>query len=1052
MSSPHPHPSHKVLATSVAAAMLLGIPATGAMAAPETPEGAAPTSVQTDTKNDTKPDTKPDTKTDTKADSTASTKSEVSTPSPTQDNPRRDMAEDNGARYIAPYVQNTILIPEHLWYGMTGISDIDVLQPVFTALTPGAPQITSDSVQTSSTEGLAAMYEAQIKDIYGEPAEFPRGTFDYKVTLMPLGHETGKPLPESNNRYAYTGNSFTMTVDAGMTDPGSDLATTSWKDNVTGKVANHPTWTVHLATDPIAVPTTVTLTHHGRDTSEGETVIDLYRTVYGWDQGDNKTEKGWGPLADDCKAGSTVADKDRSCKVVGRELIGSTLAPAMTKDQPVEVKLSDFTVDHDMLANLASPGSLLFSTTSAQNTTHVTPRDWAGSLTAVEHPKDDPNTVLSTSAMGYGLHLDYARQLEDFDARMHIDLTDARPFDVDHDWTPMESTFTEHSAALGIVGRADLTSDIASMTQEKVSEHVTYHLQSNEGAPAIDTTAKAGADGRIVFQNITIPASAISDEGNDWTYTITQEGTMPGLTTDGERTRTIHVHAIKDHGIPVLSVDGNPVDGRALFTYTNTYQAPAAKLSPTVSTGIKGRTADAKDKATYHVTITGPDGTTTSRDVTGETPDGSAMTASELPVALQGGAGAYRVQIRQQAGERGGVTYDSAVYTWIGSLSDAGDGTWRPDGVWDKDGSPVQGSDGTLVLPFINTYQADATVRRLRGLVKRDIPKGGVIVGVPPISDATYTISADDGGPMPERTEAHPNDDGDLDFGSIPVTASDLDHGHATWRYTITRTADTPGITHDPKSDRKVTLEAKDDGEGHITTTMTGDGVPASDTKDQFIYEDKLTADPIEVTGGLDVTLTGRNLEPGERLVFTATGEGTDPLPGTREELRDMKDGDTVHRTQQVRIAAPGTYRWCIVQEHDVAERPGDDFNVWMWTVTVKDENGTLKAEQSWTKDGKVVPNATAATFTVHRDAKDLESANPAQTGDAQVTTPAAGHQDTATKPTDGSLGQPQITPYGDPGKLGQTGTNAVIPAIMAAILAMAGGAAGFLARRRHIQ
>ncbi len=129
---------------------------------------------------------------------------------------------------------------------------------------------------------------------------------------------------------------------------------------------------------------------------------------------------------------------------------------------------------------------------------------------------------------------------------------------------PMPATTGAHNDAAGNVAFGDIT-----FTMENVF--------GDTGSQDAATNAKVDGTEEAVSAQ-----SAIRTK--EFTYTVTESGSVPGVDNDAEASKTFTV-TVTDNGDGTLSVASNPAQG-ALFTFTNTYSVEPEEVVRTGKGGI----------------------------------------------------------------------------------------------------------------------------------------------------------------------------------------------------------------------------------------------------------------------------------------------------------------------------------------------------------------------------------------------------------------------------------------------------------------------------------
>ena len=237
-------------------------------------------------------------------------------------------------------------------------------------------------------------------------------------------------------------------------------------------------------------------------------------------------------------------------------------------------------------------------------------------------------------------------------------------------------------------------------TLADIAGKYTFTLEGSGGAPMPEgssgntKTAQNDAAGSVNFGTITytmanvfgtdastdategdVSAQASEPRSKTFTYTVTESGSVDGITNEGG-TKTIEV-TVTDNGDGTLSVDVAPASGAAEgmdFTFTNTYDVEDVTTTPTGEGGVTitktldGRTMD-EGEFTFKMVETG----TTE-------PVATATNGANGSVSFGGitftQPGTYTYEISEVPGEQSnGVSYDRSVYTATAVVTDTGTGT-----------------------------------------------------------------------------------------------------------------------------------------------------------------------------------------------------------------------------------------------------------------------------------------------------------------------------------------------------------------------------------------
>ncbi|MFR3769302.1 Spy0128 family protein [Collinsella stercoris] len=306
-----------------------------------------------------------------------------------------------------------------------------------------------------------------------------------------------------------------------------------------------------------------------------------------------------------------------------------------------------------------------------------------------------------------------------------------------------------------------------------------------------------------------------------------------------------------------------------------------------------------------------------------------------------------------------GVSATTQSLSFEVSVEDKGDGTLA---------ATVQGLDGHS---FENTYVTDGGEPVSMALVGRKVLTYAEGLAPADITGKfTFTVSGEDGAPMPERTEVTNAKDGSVDFGMIKFTLDDFNRKWATehpedtglealadgeaaarsgkprtvsFTYTITESGEVPGVTNDQDASRTVTFTVTDDGSGRLTVTRD----PAEGAS--FTFTNAYTVDELSssVTDQIAISkdLTGKPLAQ-DAFTFVLTELVDDGAGADLQVLTATNGADGRIAFPALTYTEPGvhTYRLAEVVDENVG---GIEFDKAVYTVrtTVVDNgDGTLSA------------------------------------------------------------------------------------------------------------
>ena len=211
----------------------------------------------------------------------------------------------------------------------------------------------------------------------------------------------------------------------------------------------------------------------------------------------------------------------------------------------------------------------------------------------------------------------------------------------------------------------------------------------------------------------------------------------------------------------------------------------------------------------------------------------------------------------------------------------------------------VDNGDGTLMATavygdagneFVNTYTAAPAEASLVGKKNLQVPNGLTPADI--AGKFTFTVTGEEGAPMPANASVTNDAKGKVDFGKITFTLDDLNKAlgeksekrEHTFTYTVTESGEVAGVTNDAKPPRTVSFTVTDDSKGNLKVSRKPDGDVA------FTFTNTYSVTPVKtsVTDQIAATkvLTGRELAAGEFSFELVEGDkvvarGTNAADGT---------------------------------------------------------------------------------------------------------------------------------------------------------------------------
>lgn len=370
--------------------------------------------------------------------------------------------------------------------------------------------------------------------------------------------------------------------------------------------------------------------------------------------------------------------------------------------------------------------------------------------------------------------------------------------------TPVETSVTEQITATKVLTGRDLKDG-----------EFSFELVEGDKVVAKGTNAD---DGTIAMDKI------IYTKPGKYTYTLREVngGTTSKGITYSDTKYTIET-TITDNGDGTLSAT-HELKSATPATFKNTYSVTPldAELDFDLSKVISGR--EWTDGDEFSFTITAPDGA--------PLPDPATVTVSKHDAkdgiaAIKFGkirytaAGTYKYEIRENAGNTVGMTYDSHVATAEVTVTEDGDG--------DLTANVTKKENGR----FTNTYRTELNYTAAGGLWLskyldgRPMTEGQFTFTVKPADDASARAL----GLLPGANSFKSPEAAEATVGLIDILAghevkfTQADAGK-TFKYTVAEKNDgQPGYTYD-EAVRTVTIAIADDTAGTLTATTTVSGGP----------------------------------------------------------------------------------------------------------------------------------------------------------------------------------------------------------------------------------
>lgn len=315
--------------------------------------------------------------------------------------------------------------------------------------------------------------------------------------------------------------------------------------------------------------------------------------------------------------------------------------------------------------------------------------------------------------------------------------------------------------------------------------------------------------------------------------------------------------------------------------------------------------------------------------------------------------GQHTYMLREVKGDAGGITYDDTIYTVVTTIADNGKGQLAAT-------HELKGAKDVKSIEFKNAYTTNAAEASLTGIKNLQVADGLTPADI--AGKFTFTVTGEEGAPMPANASVTNDAKGKVDFGKITFTLDDLNKAlgekpekrEHTFTYTVTESGEVAGVTNDAKLSREVSFTVTDDGKGNLSVSHKPDGDVA------FTFTNTYNVTPVEtsVTDQITATkvLTGRELAAGEFSFELVEGEGEDAkviATGT-----NAADGKIT--MSAVKYTKAGTHAYTLREVKGGTISKGVTYSDAEYTIetTITDNgNGTLSATHVLKDDVK------AATF-----------------------------------------------------------------------------------------
>lgn len=395
----------------------------------------------------------------------------------------------------------------------------------------------------------------------------------------------------------------------------------------------------------------------------------------------------------------------------------------------------------------------------------------------------------------------------------------------------------------------------------------------------------------------------------------------------------------------------NPVKVSSIV-FENSYKAEPVKAKlPAVSKKIEGD--ERPEEKTFTFVLTAKDNA--------PVPENGKITIKGEGEAEFGEieftkAGTYDYLVYESKGSDGGYTYSDRVYDVKVTVTDDNGKLSVSDTVIKSGSTPAEGEDAVFdkdekSIVFVNSYDTEATDKVSIPTVSKEY------TGAERPSDKkfSFTISGEDGAPVPGKTTVSVTGIGTAEFGSLVFDKA------GTYTYTITEDElgeDTTGYTRDDSTYEYTVVVSDKDGKLTAHGRLTDkNGKPA----ETAVFTNRYEPLPAEYTFPAAVKKIDGTVPEGEDKSFTfVLNPVTDGAPMPERNTASVKGSGTANAFGKVKFTKAGNYTY-EVYERDLSDDCTGytrDNSVYTLDIKVYNDDGQLKTEAKLTKNGKAADKA----------------------------------------------------------------------------------------------
>lgn len=299
--------------------------------------------------------------------------------------------------------------------------------------------------------------------------------------------------------------------------------------------------------------------------------------------------------------------------------------------------------------------------------------------------------------------------------------------------------------------------------------------------------------------------------------------------------------------------------------------------------------------------------------------------------------GQHTYMLREVKGDAGGITYDDTTYTIVTTIADNGKGQLVAT-------HELKGAEDVKSIEFKNAYTTNAAEASLAGIKNLQVADGLTPADI--AGKFTFTVTGEEGAPMPANASVTNDAKGKVDFGKITFTLDDLNKAlgekpekrEHTFTYTVTESGEVAGVTNDAKLSREVSFTVTDDGKGNLSVSCKPDGDVA------FTFTNTYNVTPVEMSVTDQITankvLTGRELAAGEFSFELVEGD--------KVVAKGTNAADGTIAMDKIAYDKPGKHTYTLREVNGGTTSKGITYSDAKYAIetTITDNgDGTLKAE-----------------------------------------------------------------------------------------------------------